>query len=408
MFFIMLLRWIRGYYCIRVSLGASGKLMTLCAHNGILFWKGEQREDAYYGCVARTMYSRLCALASRAGIDVQECGRHGLPYLANRYRKRIGLLCGGILFLVLLAVSQQFIWSVKIEGNVNTNPAELTALLAEQGVRWGALKRNIDQRYIAREMLIHGEGLSWAALNLHGTTAILRIRERTPPPPKIDTNVPANLVASEDGQIKRLQVTDGKAVLQEGDTVRKGEVIVSGVWQDQWGLTHFIRAGGQAYAHVPRKLTVKIPLLQETCSFTDVKRHTYLEISSLQIPLFFYQEPQGEYKTERYSEYPVFLGITMPFSIGHENMLFFERQQQKISPEQALARAQRQLEVLERHTFGDDPIISRDVSAEFMDGALTLQGNYEIEMDIAERRDIGMFEYDTPEDKKKIPREAGY
>ena len=43
-----------------------------------------------------------------------------------------------------------------------------------------------------------------------------------------------------------------------------------------------------------------------------------------------------------------------------------------------------------------------------MDGALTLQGNYEIEMDIAERRDIGMFEYDTPEDKKKIPREAGY
>ena len=89
-------------------------------------------------------------------------------------------------------------------------------------------------------------------------------------------------------------------------------------------------------------------------------------------------------------------------------MLFFERQQQKISPEQALARAQRQLEVLERHTFGDDPIISRDVSAEVMDGALTLQGNYEIEMDIAERRDIGMFEYDTPEDKKKIPREAGY
>ena len=81
------------------------------------------------------------------------------------------------------------------------------------------------------------------------------------------------------------------------DTVRKGEVIVSGVWQDQWGLTHFIRAGGQAYAHVPRKLTVKIPLLQETCSFTDVKRHTYLEISSLQIPLFFYQEPQGEYRT---------------------------------------------------------------------------------------------------------------
>ena len=386
MFFIMLLRWIRGYYCIRVSLGASGKLMTLCAHNGILFWKGEQREDAYYGCVARTMYSRLCAWASRAGIDVQECGRHGLPYLANRYRKRIGLLCGGILFLVLLAVSQQFIWSVKIEGNVNTNPAELTALLAEQGVRWGALKRNIDQRYIAREMLIHGEGLSWAALNLHGTTAILRFREGTPPPPKIDTNVPANLVASEDGQIKRLQVTDGKAVLQEGDTVRKGEVIVSGVWQDQWGLTHFIREGG-------RKLTVKIPLLQETCSFTDVKRHTYLEISSLQIPLFFYQEPQGEYKTERYSEYPVFLGITMPFSIGQEK---------------GPARAQRQLEVLERHTFGDDPIISRDVSAEVMDGALTLQGNYEIEMDIAERRDIGMFEYDTPEDKKKIPREAGY
>lgn len=408
MFIIRFLRWLRGYARIRVSQGCAGKLMTLCARNGILLWNGENEEDAFYGCVSVRMLNGLRALAGQAGIDLQTVSVSGMPRLLHNYRKRIGILCGSLLFVTVLAVSQQFVWTVQVEGCKNADPRRLIALLEEAGVHRGTLKKKIDLRYTAREMILRADELSWAALNLHGTTAILRVRERTPPPPKIDTNVPANVVALEDGQIKKLQVTDGKAALKEGETVRKGEIIISGVWQDRWGLTHFVRAGGQAYAHVPRSLTVKVPLKQEAYALTGTERRAYLEIFGLRLPLFFYKELAGDFKLECYNDTPELFGVTLPFSINHENALFYDKQQETISHEQALAIAQRQLASLEQKAFLENPVISRNVRASVENGALILQGDYEVEMDIAQQKEIGLFEYSQPEDKKKIPREAGY
>lgn len=408
MFVILLLRWLRGYVRVRVSQGCAGKLMTLCARNGILLWKGQNGGDAFSGCVAVRMLDNLRALAGQAGMDLQIIEIRGMPHLLHNYRKRIGILFGILLFLAVLVVSQQFVWSVQVEGCKSVNPQRLIALLDEAGVRRGTLKKKIDLRYTAREMILRADELSWAALNLHGTTAILRIRERTPPPPKIDTNVPANVVALEDGQIKKLRVTDGKAALKEGETVRRGEIIISGVWQDRWGLTHFVRAGGQAYAHVPRSLSVKVSLKQEDYTLTGTQRRSYFEIFGLRLPLFFYKELEGEFKLERYSDTPEIFGVTLPFSIGHENALFYEKRQETITQEQALALAQRQLAVLERQTFSEKPVISRNVCATVESGVLILRGDYEIEMDIAQQKEIGFLEYSTPEEKKKIPREAGY
>lgn len=408
MFIIRFLRWLRGYARIRVSQGCAGKLMTLCARNGILLWNGGNEEDAFYGCVSVRMLDGLRALAGQAGIDLQTVKVSGMPRLLHNYRKRIGILCGSLLFVTVLAVSQQFVWTVQVEGCKNADPRRLIALLEEAGVHRGTLKKKIDLRYTAREMILRADELSWAALNLHGTTAILRIRERTPPPPKIDTNVPANVVAMEDGQIKKLWVTDGKAALKEGETVRKGEIIISGVWQDRWGLTHFVRAGGQAYAHVPRSLTVKIPLEQEAYILTGAERRSYLEIFGLRLPLFFYKELAGEFKLECYNDTPEIFGITLPFSIGRENALFYDKQKETITQEQALAMAQRQLAALEHKVFLENPVISRDVRASMENGVLILRGDYEIEMDIAQQKEISLFEYSQPEDKKKIPREAGY
>lgn len=408
MFVIIFLRWLCGYVRVQVSSGSAGKLLTLCARNGIVLWKGRQDGDAYTGCVSEKYFKNLRALAAQAAIDVQLLETRGLPHLIGKYRRRLGLFGGVAIFLAILVTSQQFVWKVEVEGCRETDPRQLAGLLAEAGIHVGTLKKNIDLRDKAREILLKSDDLSWTALNLHGTTAILRVRERTRPPQKIDTDVPANVVAAEDGQIKRLQVTDGKAVLKEGETVRKGEVIVSGVWQDRWGLTHFVRAGAKAYAHVPRTLTVKIPLEQEARVLTQVQRRAYLELFGLRLPLFFYREAQGAYKLEQYSETPSLLGVSMPFSIGRESLLFYDTQRETITQEQALAMAGRGLEIQERASFGQCPVISRNVTAAVENGVLILRGDYEIEMDIAERKDISLTEYREREGTKKVPHEAGY
>lgn len=402
------LHWLRGYSQVCAPGKDAGKLMTLCARNGILLWQAQHQSNVFYGRVHSRLFPNLQALAEQTGVEVRVLKEKGLPVLLRQYHKRVGILCGLFVFCISLAVSQQFIWKIEIEGCEKVEEARLMTVLDEAGVRRGALKRNIDQRHAAREVLIKVDELSWTAINFHGTTAILKLRERTPPPPKIDTDIPANVVALEDGQIKKLQVTDGKAVLKEGDTVRKGEVIISGVWQDRWGLTHFVRAGGQAYAHVPRSLVVKMPLVQEQYSITRLEKRSYAVLFGWKVPLFFARELEGEYKVERFSETPTFFGVSLPFSIERENILFYDKQEAVISPEMALSLAQRRLAVLEENAFRDKTILSRNVSATEEEGVLVLRCEYEMEMDIAKRQDITVLEYRTPEEKRKIPREGGY
>lgn len=139
-------------------------------------------------------------LARKAGAVTRVKERHGLPFLLRRYRRRIGVAAGAALFIAFFAVTQQFVWVVEVQGNERVDSQVLLQALEELGVRRGVLKSGLDAREIQLEVQLKVDDLSWAALNIRGTTATLLVRERTVPPQKIDTKVPANVVAARDGQ----------------------------------------------------------------------------------------------------------------------------------------------------------------------------------------------------------------
>lgn len=407
MFIIHILRWLRGYRSFCVPLDSAGRLMNLCTRNGIFIWDVWQDEDGFFGHVSDQEYRRLCRMAASIGIGVREQAHKGFLKLVALYRKRLGIAFGLLLFCAALSISQQFVWMVEIEGCEQVSQAQLIQILESLGVTRGIPKKKIDLFSVSRQVQIQVKELSWAALNLHGTTAILRVRERTPPPPKIDLKTPANVVASQDGQIVRLRVTDGKPVLQKGDTVRKNEIIVSGVWQDRWGMTHLIRANAEVMAHVPLTLETSVPLKQEEYILTGaVERRKYLEFAGLRIPLFLYTPLEGEYKTERISNTPVFFGADMPFCISQETYIFYDKQEALWTQEQALRIAQRQLDRLEREQIGGNNVVDSRRSAALENGKLILKGDYEVEMDIAEQREITVFDRSRPDISP--PREGGY
>ena len=57
--------------------------------------------------------------------------------------------------------------------------------------------------------------------------------EGVKPPKLIDTSTPCNIVASKDGIIHQPIVMEGELVVEVGDTVRKGQLLVSGIIEHQ-------------------------------------------------------------------------------------------------------------------------------------------------------------------------------
>lgn len=405
MLIIGFLRYIRGYVRFTAEAGSAERLLNLCAHNRVPTWRCYRQGERMTGCTTVEGYHAMRTLAKKAGVRLRVAERHGVPFTAHRYRKRIGFIIGALLFAALLILSQQFIWTIRVEGCQRVDPQILENALEELGVRRGTLKSGVNTWAIQREITIKVNELSWAALNIQGTTATLVIIERTPPPPKIDTNVPANVVAAKDGLITRMEVTDGITVRKKGDTVVAGELLVSGVHEDRWGMTHLLRANARVTASVPETLEVRIPLRQETARLTgEIVRRRYLEVFGTKLPLFLYTGLEGDYKVERMTEPLELFGISLPFTVTKETYVFFERDTAQISEETALRAAKKQLESRERSAWGS-AVLSSQHQADVENGELVLRGSYIVEENIAKQVEIPLFDRSQ---KEKAAREGGY
>jgi similar to stage IV sporulation protein len=106
---------------------------------------------------------------------------------------------------------------------------------------------------------------------LDGTVANVQIIERVDTPPKEDVTAPANLVAACDGQIELIELYRGNCVVSIGQAVRKGELLVSGLYDSNQTGYRYTRAAGSILARTEHSFTVEIPFAYEQKVYETAK-----------------------------------------------------------------------------------------------------------------------------------------
>ncbi len=260
-----------GFFTGKTVFAASGKdaarIFNLCMEEKIPYgktvWDGE---FFLVTCVGRAA-SRLIALCEKEGIALEVRRRQGLPQLWERYRNRFGLLIGLFLIVFLFVMSRGVIWNIRIEGNERLSETRILALLSENGIEVGGTLSHLDTDLAEGNILLAEKDISWIALNVTGTTVNVEIRETERGEP-MEAGA-ANLVALCDGEIERIEVYDGNTVVKKGDIVRKGELLVSGVYDTpEGGNIRTTRAFGDIFARTTHEYSVEIPLSYEKKVYT--------------------------------------------------------------------------------------------------------------------------------------------
>ncbi|MBE6556232.1 MAG: hypothetical protein E7664_00635 [Ruminococcaceae bacterium] len=318
-------RWLLGETELVCPSEALPALLQLCAACGFayrrLVTEGEQsRMRMRYG-TARLFLS----VAEKREIPLRAEAEHGLPPLCRRYRRRAGLLVGAVLFMLILYVSMQTVWDVRIIGEERLQEREVLSLLRENGLHAGASKREIDIDVLENKILILSDDISWISINLLGTVAEVQIRESVPAP-EADTHSAANLVASEDAVIEMLEDVRGEPAVAIGDAVRKGDLLVSGLYGSERHALRYTLASGRVLGRVERSFEANIPLTYERKVYTgrtytekylvffekEIKifgllRHSHISCDIIEV-MEYLHTPRGEslpvgIRTVRHAEY---------------------------------------------------------------------------------------------------------
>jgi len=225
----------------------------------IPFWDIVQRDPLQ---VEVTVYSahlrRSTQLAQRAMCELQVLDHQGFVSKFRGLRRRPILLVGLLCSLLLVFWSQQYLWTIEVEGNETIPTVEILRNLSDLGIRAGTPLNQIEPQRLENRMLDRMPGLSWFTINANNARATVLVKERIPLPDLVATQEPTNVIASQAGLIEQMEVYDGQPQVEPGQMVVKGQLLVSGV-TTPWRTTVLHHAMAEVYARTWRTAEIICP-----------------------------------------------------------------------------------------------------------------------------------------------------
>ncbi len=265
-----LIKRARGYFTVSIYDSFAESALNECANAKIDIWNVRRNGKALIFCSSAGNLKRLEAVLTKAHIAYEIISKTGLNYLIKKYRNRYALALGAVLASAFVFFMSSFIWSIKIEGNVNLTDEEILEVLDEVGFSEGIIKKKINYYALYQRVILKKPEIAWMAINIKGTRAEVQILERELPPVIDDSTEPSNIIATESGIIEEMQVFAGTPLVKVGQAVEKGDVLVSSAVTNLDGSVKYVSAKAEIIARTGYTLRYTCP--DKISTFTQTGR----------------------------------------------------------------------------------------------------------------------------------------
>ena len=384
-----LLRFL-GYCELEIPISTKEKFLNLCMRYGFDYYNLQIDEEnkRMLVRVALSSHKRILSACRVWEIRAKIIAKKGLIPKAMQYRGRWGLLAGAILSIVIFCLSQSVLWRIDIVGNKRLSEEQIIKTLSQNGLCVGGRISDLNLKSIEQRVMINDDEVAWISIKIVGTVARVEVKE------VIDTEIieqekkPANIVSSFDAQIVSLEVLQGFPVLKEGDFVRAGDLIVSGIYKSEKAPLRYTRASGKIFGRVTKQFEVEIPLVQMKKVPTGEKiTKKTLNFFGKSINFFInYRNLPISYDIINYvyTFNPFSLG-ELPISLSVNEYYEYEMVESEISESEAMEQAYDSIRLMIDSTLPDAQILRKSIQGEFVDGKYVLKCTITAICDIAKQ-----------------------
>ena len=323
-----------GFWFAQVEFTALGgryeRFINLCNEKGIPLSQISPLPGGVQAVIPARYYHRAAGIARscQTRLSVQE--RQGMWFRLGWLHRRWGILVGAVLFCVSCHLFGKTVWSIRWQEDLSWEQRQsLRQGLYSMDICEGTILSQETLRQSEKILLSEYPEFAWVALNLNRGRLVVEAMPANPVP-EIENNEAGDLLAKADGLILSMNVQEGVAAKQAGQTVAEGEVLVQGWHTDENG-THI-----QAHAHAKAEVMGQIQRsyrCEQPMEYTALVAQQGMEQQSRLYAFGRYwgKEPaQQAQAAERIIRTPVnILGFALPATV--EQRILLPRQQQQIS-----------------------------------------------------------------------------
>ena len=230
MFFISLLKYMRGYVLVHLTGYAPERFLNMCGKRNILIWNLRAVEDGYLFFISVDAYKSLKPILKKTRTRARIIEKHGLPFYLFRYRGRKMFALGVALFIGMLFYTSRFVWNIEVNGNSYLSEETILEFLKEEHADFGTKISQIDCVKLEETLRSDYPEVIWTSIKIYGTKLTVDIQESLLAEQSYDIKEEevCDIVAAKDGMITHMITRHGTPVAKVGDQVKQGDSLVSG------------------------------------------------------------------------------------------------------------------------------------------------------------------------------------
>ena len=158
----------------------------------------------------------------------------GFVFFLGNIKKKLSLVIGGVMFLCIIYYLSTYIWAVEVDVQQNIPPFEVRKQLNSIGIKPGIAKSSIDVKEVEKKLENMSSEILWLRARIEGSTLKVVVEEKINPPQEQSYEY-GNLVATMEGEIKRVYTFAGRAKVKSGQLVKAGDVVIEGIDGNEGG-----------------------------------------------------------------------------------------------------------------------------------------------------------------------------
>ncbi len=225
---LFIINFIRGFLIVEVTGYSIIRFINLCSSNNIIIENVTKKDNVItLKCKIKDFY-KMHKLARKCGARIRISKKYGLPFVSFRYRHRKILFTGIVFFIAFSYYLSSFIWYIDIQGNGDISKIELIERLRKYEITIGTKKENVDPHALEEQLLRDYPIINWVNVHKNGTTLELDMSLGLRSETIEEKEEPTNIIATKEGVIVSATTSRGKQLVEVGDYVKKGDLLVSG------------------------------------------------------------------------------------------------------------------------------------------------------------------------------------
>lgn len=179
-------------------------------------------------------------------IEILTTSRFGFLEKIKRFTSSFGIIIAIVFCSLIYTFQYSYVWGIEINGNVNVDERIIERYVS--GILPSKRKSQIDTKKLEQKIKENFKEISSISIAILGQTLVLNVNEASLPEEMNGEFKP--LLSDFDGLVTEINLIQGTLAINEGEIVRKGDVLVYPYIIDSQGEDRAVAPKAEIYADV--------------------------------------------------------------------------------------------------------------------------------------------------------------